>query len=294
MSVINTNVNSLVAQNAVNINARNLSRAMEQLSTGKRINGASDDAAGLSIAQVMTSQIRGLNQAIRNANDGISLTQTAEGSLSAIQDNLQRIRELSVQSANSGNTTSDRASLNLEAQQLISEIDRVATNTTFNGSKLLDGSFSTQDFQVGAGSDVSDRITISISSAKAGALGTVGGTTTTRSTTTAVQVTAGALAAGDLAIKGFAIGATVSDGLSSSGSNESAIAKANAINAHAYRELACPHTILKLESYSNGGVDYVSAFSEYQTNPPLYVKTLFNVDTIAVNVLKINGMETVV
>jgi len=228
---INTNISALAAQSSLRKTGLTQDTAMERLSTGVRINNAKDDAAGLAITTRMTANIRGMAAAIRNSNDGISLTQTAEGSLSAIQDNLQRIRELSVQSANSGNTTSDRASLNLEAQQLISEIDRVATNTTFNGSKLLDGSFSTQDFQVGAGSDASDRITISISSAKAGALGTVGGTTTSRSTTTAVQVLAGALAAGDLAIKGFAIGATVSDGLSSASSNESAIAKANAINA---------------------------------------------------------------
>jgi len=228
---INTNISALAAQSSLRKTGLTQDTAMERLSTGVRINNAKDDAAGLAITTRMTANIRGMAAAIRNSNDGISLTQTAEGSLSAIQDNLQRIRELTVQSANAGNTTSDRASLNLEAQQLISEIDRVATNTAFNGSKLLDGSFSTQDFQVGAGSDASDRINISIGSAKAGALGTVGGTTTTRATTTAVQVLAGALAAGDLAIKGFAIGATVSDGLSSSGSTESAIAKANAINA---------------------------------------------------------------
>jgi flagellin len=98
MSVINTNVNSLVAQNAVNVNARNLSKAMEQLSTGKRINGAKDDAAGLSIAQVMTSQIRGMNMAVRNANDGISLLQTADGAMIEQSNMLQRMRELAVQS----------------------------------------------------------------------------------------------------------------------------------------------------------------------------------------------------
>jgi len=228
---INTNISALAAQSSLRKTSLTQDTAMERLSTGVRINNAKDDAAGLAITTRMTANIRGMAAAIRNSNDGISLTQTAEGSLSAIQDNLQRIRELSVQSANSGNTSSDRGSLNLEAQQLISEIDRVATNTTFNGSKLLDGSFTTQDFQVGAGSDASDRITISIASAKAGSLGTIGGTTTARSSTTAAQVTAGALAAGDLAIKGFAIGATVSDNLSYSGSSESAIAKANAINA---------------------------------------------------------------
>jgi len=229
-TAINTNISALAAQSSLRKTGLTQGTAMERLSTGVRINNAKDDAAGLAITTRMTANIRGMAAAIRNSNDGISLTQTAEGSLSAIQDNLQRIRELTVQSANSGNTVSDRVSLNLEAQQLVSEIDRVAINTSFNGSKLLDGSFSNQDFQVGAGSDSSDRIAISIASAKAGSLGTVGGTTTSRSST-AVAVTAGALGAGDLAIKGFAIGATVSDGLSYSGASESAISKANAINA---------------------------------------------------------------
>ena len=229
-TAINTNISALAAQSSLRKTGINQSTAMERLSTGVRINNAKDDAAGLAITTRMTANIRGMAAAIRNSNDGISLTQTAEGSLSAIQDNLQRIRELAVQSANSGNTSSDRASMNLEAQQLISEIDRVATNSTFNGSKLLDGSFANQSFQVGAGSDSTDRISISISNAKAGSLGTVGGTTSTR-TATAVDVLAGALSAGDLTIKGFAIGATVSDGVSTTNSTQSAIAKANAINA---------------------------------------------------------------
>jgi flagellin len=229
-TAINTNISALAAQSSLRKTGINQSTAMERLSTGVRINNAKDDAAGLAITTRMTANIRGMAAAIRNSNDGISLTQTAEGSLSAIQDNLQRIRELAVQSANSGNTTSDRASMNLEAQQLISEIDRVAINSTFNGSKLLDGSFANQSFQVGAGSDSTDRISISISNAKAGALGTVGGTTTTK-TTSAVSVTNGALSAGDLIIQDNAIGASVSDGISFANSSSSAIAKANAINA---------------------------------------------------------------
>jgi flagellin len=168
--------------------------------------------------------------AIRNSNDGISLTQTAEGSLSAIQNNLQRIRELAVQSANSGNSQSDRNSLNLEAQQMITEIDRVAANAAFNGSKLLDGSFKDKEFQVGAGNDSSDRITISIGSAKAATLGTVGATSTSTASAALVNST-GALLAGDVAIKGFAISASVSDGISYADANASAIAKSNAINA---------------------------------------------------------------
>ena len=139
MSVINTNVNSMVAQNAVNINARNLSRAMEQLSTGKRINGAKDDAAGLSIAQVMTSQIRGLNQAVRNANDGISMLQTADGAMIEQTNMLQRMRELAVQSATDTVTTSQKGYLDVEYQKLLGEIDRIGGMTQWNDTKILDG-----------------------------------------------------------------------------------------------------------------------------------------------------------
>ena len=140
MSVINTNVNSLVAQTAVNVNARNLSRAMEQLSTGKRINGAKDDAAGLAISQVMTSQIRGLNQAIRNANDGISLLQTADGAMIEQSNMLQRMRELAVQAASDTVTESQKSYLDNEFQALKKEIDRIGGNTSWNDRPLLDGS----------------------------------------------------------------------------------------------------------------------------------------------------------
>jgi len=160
------------------------------------------------------------------------LTQTAEGSLSAIQNNLQRIRELAVQSANSGNSQSDRDSMNLEAKQMISEIDRVATNSAFNGSKLLDGTFKDQEFQVGSGNELSDRIQISIGSAKASALGTIGVNSSTASTAASGFVTNSiALKSGDLAINGYAISATSTDGISIENSSGSAIAKANAINA---------------------------------------------------------------
>jgi len=230
-SVINTNISALAAQGSLRKTALNSDTSMERLSTGIRINSAKDDAAGLAISTRMTANIRGMAAAIRNSNDGISLTQTAEGSLSAIQDNLQRIRELAVQSANSGNSSSDRASLNLEAQQLISEIDRVATNSAFNGSKLLDGTYLNQDFQVGSGNNADDRIRISISSAKASSLGTVGSTTTSATSTGPGVTTSTVLAAGDLSINGFAISPTVSDGVSFANSAASAIAKAAAINA---------------------------------------------------------------
>ena len=230
MSVINTNISALSAQSSLRRTSIDASTSMERLSTGIRINSAKDDAAGLAISTRMTANIRGMAAAIRNSNDGISLTQTAEGSLSAIQNNLQRIRELAVQSANSGNSQSDRASLNLEAQQMITEIDRVAANSAFNGSKLLDGTFKDASFQVGSGNDTTDRISISIGNAKASALGVVGATTGTSTATTAVVGTI-ALVAGDLSIKGYAISATSGDGVSYKSADGSAIAKANAINA---------------------------------------------------------------
>jgi flagellin len=140
MSVINTNVNSLVAQTAVNVNARSLSKAMEQLSTGKRINSASDDAAGMSISQIMTSQIRGLNMAIRNANDGISLLQTADGAMIEQSNMMQRMRELAVQAASDTTTTSQKGYLQDEFAALRTEINRIGANTKWNDRSLLDGS----------------------------------------------------------------------------------------------------------------------------------------------------------
>ncbi len=228
---INTNISALAAQSSLRKTGLAQDTAMERLSTGLRINNAKDDAAGLAISTRMTANIRGISAAIRNANDGISLTQTAEGSLNAIQDNLQRIRELAVQSANTGNNNSDRSALNAEASQLIAEIDRVANNSAFNGIKLLDGSFQNQSLQVGAGNDANDRITISIGNAKASALGVGSGSSYT-ATTTSNAVTATALtAAGQVTINGFNVGATVADGVSSSDATSSAISKANAINA---------------------------------------------------------------
>lgn len=168
--IINSNIASLNAQRQLNSSQSSLNTALERLSSGLRINSAKDDAAGLAISERMTSQIRGLNQAVRNANDGISLSQTAEGALGEIGNNLQRIRELAIQSANATNSASDRASLQAEATQLISEITRVASQTQFNGLDLLDGSFSSQSFQVGANSNQTIDIS-QIGDARATALG---------------------------------------------------------------------------------------------------------------------------
>jgi len=147
---INTNTASLNAQRNLNSSQSSLNTAIQRLSSGLRINSAKDDAAGLAISERMNSQIKGMTVASQNANDGISLAQTAEGALQTIGDNLQRIRQLSVQSANATNSDSDRESLQAEVTQLTDEINRVANQTTFNGTKLLDGSFTSQLFQVGA------------------------------------------------------------------------------------------------------------------------------------------------
>ena len=168
--VINTNVASLNAQRNLNRSQSGLDVALQRLSSGLRINSAKDDAAGLGITSRMSAQINGLNQAARNANDGISLAQTAEGALGEIANNLQRIRELAVQSANGTNSIVDRASLDAEAQQLVDEITRVAAQTSFNGLKLLDGSFTGQSFQVGA--NAGETISIaSVADSRATALG---------------------------------------------------------------------------------------------------------------------------
>ncbi len=176
MSVINTNVKSLVAQNAMTVNNRSLSKAMEQLSTGKRINSAADDAAGLAISNKMTSQIRGLNQAVRNANDGISMIQTAEGATQEISNMLQRMRELAVQGANDTNSGADRAAVGKEYDQLVNEIDRIAGNSEWNGVKILDGStFSSgtaAHFQVGTGSGSAYQIDVNFLAMTSTALGT--------------------------------------------------------------------------------------------------------------------------
>jgi len=160
--VINTNVQSLNAQRNLSNSAISLATSLQRLSSGLRINSAKDDAAGLAISERFTTQIRGLNVAVRNANDGISLSQTAEGALGEISSNLQRIRELAVQSRNATNSASDRAALQAEVAQRLAEIDRTASTTTFNGQKILDGSFGKATFQVG--SNAGETISLSLDS----------------------------------------------------------------------------------------------------------------------------------
>lgn len=169
--VINTNVASLNAQRNLTASQSSLNKSMQRLSSGLRINSAKDDAAGLAITDRMTAQIRGLNQAVRNANDGISFSQTAEGALSETTNLLQRMREIAVQSANDTNTADDRASLDAEFQQLISEIDRISDNTQFNNQNVLDGTFETSGAVFHIGANSGQTITVTIADAGASALG---------------------------------------------------------------------------------------------------------------------------
>ncbi len=205
MQVINTNVMSLNAQRNLYQSNNDLATSIQRLSTGLRINSAKDDAAGLAISERFTSQIRGMNQAIRNANDGISLAQTAEGALGEVANNLQRIRELAVQSSNATNSNSDRSALQAEVSQLLSEINRVADQTTFNGVNLLDGSFSGAVFQIGA--NAGENITVSsLADANTAALGSV----TQASVSVAASGLTGfasAIAAGGVTVNGVDIGA---------------------------------------------------------------------------------------
>jgi flagellin len=168
---INTNVASLNAQRNLGTSQADLNKSMQRLSSGLRINSAKDDAAGLAISDRMTSQIRGLNQASRNANDGISLSQTAEGALQESTNILQRIRELAVQSANDTNSASDRSSLNDEVHQLVAELDRISETTSFNGKELLDGTMDNATFQVGANAGSNQTISFAIESARSDDLG---------------------------------------------------------------------------------------------------------------------------
>jgi len=211
---VNTNIASLTAQRNLTSSQGDLSTSLQRLSSGLRINSAKDDAAGLAISERFTAQIKGLNQGVRNANDGISLAQTAEGALAEVTSNLQRIRELSVQSANATNSASDRAALQAEVDQLVLEIDRVAQNTTFNGIQLLDGTFTTQSFQVGANNGETVDIA-SITSARTSTLGTrveasvtVAGGDRTTTSRAAVGATDATIAIGD----GSAIAIAANDG----------------------------------------------------------------------------------
>ena len=226
--VINTNIASLNSQRNLNGSQAALQTSLQRLSSGLRINSAKDDAAGLAISERMGAQVRGLNQAVRNSNDAVSLAQTAEGSLAEIGNVLQRMREIAVQSANDTNTSVDRAALQTEATQLSAEIDRIAGASQFSGKNLLDGTFGSSTFQVGA--NAGQTIAVSIGSAKTTALG-IGGAATAYGTNSGAY----AYSSSTMTINGTTVTAASNDGVSYVGGSQSgatsALSVANAINA---------------------------------------------------------------
>jgi len=230
--IINTNIASINAQRNLDKSQSDNQTALQRLSSGLRINSAKDDAAGLAISTRFTAQVQGLAVAIRNAGDGVSLAQTAEGALGSMTENLLRIRDLALQAANATNSSIDREALNEEVSQLLAEIDRVSLQTTFNGTNLLDGTFEDVTFQIGA--NEGENVSFGIAGTTIDKLGSsaTDGTSSVPGTGAVTGTTVG-LAAGDLVINGIAIGASsgVDDAFSSSDNAASAIAKAAAINA---------------------------------------------------------------
>ena len=225
---INTNIVSLNAQRNLNMSQTSLATSMQRLSSGLRVNSAKDDAAGLAIAERMNTQVRGMNVAIRNANDGISLAQTAEGALGKIGDNLQRMRELAVQSRNATNSEGDRANLQKEFKELQSEIDRTIKGTMFNGSALFaDGASTTLSFQVGAGTTSDDRINID-GAVLGGGTATAAGSLTTPTTTAGEKELMATVVSNWDGTNGISIGG----GASGSASNVAGVSQVDAaINA---------------------------------------------------------------
>lgn len=276
---INTNVASLNAQNNLNKSSSALSTSMERLSSGLRINSAKDDAAGLAISDRMTSQVTGLDQAARNANDGISLAQTAEGALQESTNILQRIRELAVQSANDTNTGSDRASLNDEVTQLKEELDRIAETTEFNGKAVIDGTMEDATFQVGANAGENQTISFSIDSAQAADLSQVG-TTIEAPAGNAVRGTTltGSVAANTIQVNGNDVGAATNNKELASALN----AADDSITAKAvnYQEFDFNEVQLDLKEASD----------------PIKVTTLNDTSATAVNLndFSVNGNTTAV
>jgi flagellin len=258
-ATINTNIASLNSQRSLNISQGGLGISLQRLSSGLRINSARDDAAGLAIAERFTSQIRGVNQAVRNANDGISLVQTAEGGLQTANGLLQRVRELAIQSANASNSTSDRASLQLETLQLTQELNRVANTVQFNGQNVLDGTLTNTQFQVGA--NANQVISVGISSTKANEIGnfqvlsqvTAAGTgTAIGATTLAAALNGTAAETLDIAGNGTNSSLTIAVNASAAAiaAQVNAVASGTGVNATAKTTLSLANTNGNTGSYS--------------------------------------------
>ena len=285
--VINTNVPSLNAQRQLNKSQLGMQSAMERLSSGLRINSAKDDAAGLAISDRMTAQVKGLNQAVRNANDGISLSQTAEGALQESTNILQRMRELSVQSANDTNTASDRSNLQKEVVQLQSELNRIANTTTFNGKKLLDGSFTAQQFHVG--SQANEAISISINGATTEVLGSDRFTSISAggSINDAVQ----AVTNTNVAIQTLAVAGGLGNADVSVGAADSAKAIADKINAQSESTgvSAKAITYAKLSGLGSTGAITFDLYGQNESSPIAINATLTSTTDLTALSEAING-----
>jgi flagellin len=301
--VINTNVMSLNAQRNLTTSGNQLATSLQRLSSGLRINSAKDDAAGLAISQRMTTQINGLDQASRNANDGISLAQTTESALQEVTNNLQRIRELSVQSANATNSTSDRAALDQEVQQRIAEINRIATQTSFNGRKVLDGSFGNAVFQVGA--NAGETISVGLSAnMKASAVGQIAKTQSgdlSSLFTTGVTLTAGQLTVGGQNVTGTfnssaalatAINALGVTGLTAAASGNE-VSFTNSTNASiAIAGSANPLGVTSVAAASTSGAGVTLASGDLTVGGQNVIGTFTNVAGLvsAINALGVSGL----
>ena len=227
--VIGTNVASLTAQRHLENSRLDMETSMERLASGTRLNSATDDAAGLTISNRMEAQVNGINQSVRNANDSISLAQTAEGAMGEISSALSRMRTLATQSSTATYSDDDRKSLNFEVASLVAEISRIATDTEFNGMAIMDGTYVNKDTFVGT--QASHVVSLSIGSVGGGSLGVGSGSSYTTTVTGGAVTATAALAAGAISINGHNVGATVADGVSQTGDSSSAIAVAAAINA---------------------------------------------------------------
>lgn len=241
--IVNTNIASINAQRNLNKSQSELQTSLQRLSSGLRINSSKDDAAGLAIAERFTTQIRGLTVAVRNANDAISLTQTAEGALGEFSNLMQRIRELSLQSANASNSSSDRSALNLEAQQLLQELDRVASTTSFNGQKILNGGFSAQQFQIGA--NANETIAVSIGNASLTSLGSF-------QANGAVAVSSAAFVAGDVTINGIDVGVSANGSAEAKTASINNVTDQTGVTATASTSLTSANSILRNQALSSG------------------------------------------
>jgi len=274
--VVNTNMLSYTTQRQMTKAQTTQQTAMTRLSSGLRINGAKDDAAGMSIANRMSSQISGINQAVRNANDGISLAQTAEGGLTDINTNLQRMRELAVQSSSSTNTASDRAALQQETKQLLSEIQRISNETDFNGIKLLNGSFQDKAFQIGANAGQTTNISIASASTKDLGSSVSSALNARGSASTTADAVSAAMRKGDVILNGVSVGASVAaaDSQSFAAKSSSAIAKAAAFN----------------EVAGNTGVNAIVNANEVQGAS--MVTTTTGAGTAQTGTIWINGIES--